>query len=104
MSERLTSRPPQNQDGRFFVPTRCRGSRCTVIFRGSPSGPVEIQGYSRGRSRNLFGRRGLEGRENMIEIRKLITIRETVFSELGVEAARPIAGIPRFLDFFSRLR
>jgi amino acid synthesis protein len=26
----------------------------------------------------------------MIEIRKTITIRETVFSELGVEAARPI--------------
>src|SRR5689334_5615358 len=26
----------------------------------------------------------------MIEIRKIITIRETVFSELGVEAARPI--------------
>jgi hypothetical protein len=27
----------------------------------------------------------------MIEIRKLITIRETVFSELGVEATRPVA-------------
>ena len=26
----------------------------------------------------------------MIEIRKTITLRETVFSELGVEAARPI--------------
>jgi len=26
----------------------------------------------------------------MIEIRKIITTRETVFSELGVEAARPI--------------
>jgi len=26
----------------------------------------------------------------MVEIRKLITARETVFSELGVEAARPI--------------
>jgi hypothetical protein len=27
----------------------------------------------------------------MIEIRKIITTRETVFSELGVEANRPIA-------------
>ena len=26
----------------------------------------------------------------MIEIRKTITLRETIFSELGVEAARPI--------------
>jgi hypothetical protein len=26
----------------------------------------------------------------MIEVRKTITLRETVFSELGVEAARPI--------------
>jgi hypothetical protein len=39
---------------------------------------------------NLFGRHGLEGEEIMIEIRKTITLRETVFSELGVEANRPI--------------
>ena len=32
----------------------------------------------------------LKGKEIMIEIRKLITTRETVFSELGVEANRPI--------------
>src|SRR6478736_8417326 len=32
----------------------------------------------------------LEGEEIMIEIRKTITLRETVFSELGIEAARPI--------------
>ena len=37
-----------------------------------------------------IGRRGLKGVEIMIEIRKTITLRETVFSELGVEAARPI--------------
>jgi hypothetical protein len=29
-------------------------------------------------------------KEIMIEIRKTIILRETVFSELGVEAARPI--------------
>src|SRR5260370_2073365 len=32
----------------------------------------------------------MKGKEIMIEIRKLITTRETVFSELGVEAVRPI--------------
>src|SRR5215468_7466321 len=31
-----------------------------------------------------------QGEEIMIEIRKITTIRETVFSELGVGAARPI--------------
>src|SRR6516165_7185383 len=31
----------------------------------------------------------LKGEEIMIEIRKIITTRETIFSELGVEAARP---------------
>src|SRR6202035_936374 len=71
MSERLMIRPSQNQDGRFFVATRCRGSRCTAKSRASQSGPIEIQ------------------EESMIEIRKIITTRETVFSELGVEASRP---------------
>jgi hypothetical protein len=32
----------------------------------------------------------LQGEEIMIEIRTIITLRETVFSELGVEANRPI--------------
>ena len=31
-----------------------------------------------------------QGNEIMIEIRKIITIREAVFSELGVEASRPV--------------
>jgi hypothetical protein len=31
----------------------------------------------------------MKGKEIMIEIRKIITTRETVFSELGVEANRP---------------
>src|SRR5512133_1729657 len=39
---------------------------------------------------NLFRTTWLKGEEIMIEIRKTITLRETVFSELGVEAARPI--------------
>jgi len=30
------------------------------------------------------------GEEIMIEIRKTITLRETVFSELGIEASRPV--------------
>src|ERR1700730_2759074 len=90
MSERSMIQLSQGRGERFFVPTRCRGSRCTATFRGSPSGPVEIPEYSRDRSRNLFGRRGLKGRKIMIEIRKIINTRETVFSELGVEAARPI--------------
>jgi hypothetical protein len=34
--------------------------------------------------------RAIQEREIMIEIRKIITTRETVFSELGVEANRPI--------------
>src|SRR5215472_9318052 len=32
----------------------------------------------------------LQGEEIMIEIRKITTVRETVFSELGVEASRPV--------------
>src|SRR5215469_753649 len=32
----------------------------------------------------------LEGEEIMIEIRKTITLRETMFSELGIEASRPV--------------
>jgi len=54
------------------VPTRCRGSWCTAKSRASPNGPIEFQ------------------EESTIEIRKIITTRETVFSELGVEANRPI--------------
>src|SRR5262244_989765 len=45
MSERSTIRPSQKQDGRSFATTRCRGSRCTVTFRGSPSGPVDIEEF-----------------------------------------------------------
>ena len=33
----------------------------------------------------------MKGKEIMIEIRKIITTRETVFSELGVEASQPTA-------------
>src|ERR1700739_3923708 len=65
-------RPWQNLDGRSFVTTPCRGSRGTVKSRASQTGPIEFQ------------------EESMIEIRKIITTRETVFSELGVEANRPI--------------
>jgi hypothetical protein len=42
-SERLTIRPSQNQDGRSFVATRCRGSRCTAKYRASQYGPIEIR-------------------------------------------------------------
>src|SRR5262249_25882337 len=76
MSERSTIRPSRKQDERSFGTTRCRGSRCTVTFRASPSGQAKIESPL--------------GEEIMIEIRKTITLRETVFSELGVEAARPI--------------
>jgi hypothetical protein len=60
-----------------------------VTFRASPSGPGEI-GETAGQTRNLFGL-WLEGEESMIEVRKTVTLRETVFSELDVEASRPIA-------------
>src|SRR5882724_11012280 len=71
MSGRLMIRPSQNRNGRFFVTTRCRGSRCMAKSHASQNGPIEFQ------------------EESMIEIRKIITARETVFSELGVEATRP---------------
>jgi hypothetical protein len=45
------------------------------------------------RKRNLISDENLQGEEIMIEIRKTIILRETVFSELGVEAA----GQPRGL-------
>src|SRR5215469_11289545 len=72
MSGRLMIRASQNQGGRFSVTTRCRGSRYTAKYRASQNSPIEFQ------------------EERMIEIRKIITTRETVFSDLGVEAARPI--------------
>ena len=43
MSGRLMIRPWQNLDGRFFVPTRSRGSRCMAKSRASQNGPIEIQ-------------------------------------------------------------
>jgi hypothetical protein len=54
------------------VPTRSRGSRCTAKSRASQNGPIEFP------------------EKSIIEIRKTISIREIVFSELGVEANRPI--------------
>ena len=38
----------------------------------------------------------------MVEIRKLITTRETVFSELGVEAVRPIVRAVGMQSFGTR--
>jgi hypothetical protein len=35
-------RPSQKRDGRFFVKTRCRGSRCTAKYRASQNGPTEL--------------------------------------------------------------
>src|SRR6201987_64457 len=93
MSEHLMIRPSQKGAGRFFATTRCRGSRCTAKSRAPQNDPIDIS------SVNCAGTRSTEpiwttwpqGEEIMIEIRKTITLRETVFSELGVEAARPIS-------------
>ena len=49
-----------------------------------------MNGRLRSQKKIYFGQRGFKGNEIMIEIRKIITMRETVFSELGVEANRPI--------------
>src|SRR6516165_5481063 len=43
MSGRLIIQLSQSQGGRFFVMTRCRGSRCTAKYRASQNGPNEIQ-------------------------------------------------------------
>src|SRR6516162_2565151 len=92
MSGHLMIRPAQNRGGRFFVTTRCRGSRCAVKFRAPQNGRIEIQECGASdlpRKRNLFWTTWLQGEEIMIETRKTVIRRETVFSELGVEAARP---------------
>src|SRR6516225_6116557 len=96
MSGRLMIRPSQNRGGRFFMTTRCRGSRCTAKSPAPQNGPIDIQ-ESRfrwcsriGAERDRFRTTWLQGEEIMIEIRKTIILRETVFSELGVEANRSI--------------
>ena len=38
---RLMIQPSQNRGGRFFVTTRCRGSRCTAKCRALQNGPIE---------------------------------------------------------------
>jgi len=40
LTGRLIIRPLQNRRGRFFVTTRCRGSRCTETYRTPRSGQV----------------------------------------------------------------
>jgi hypothetical protein len=70
----LMIRGLQNRDERFFVATRCPGSRCTAKSPASQNDPIEFR------------------EESVIEIRKIITTRETVFSELGVRQVGQLRG------------
>ena len=63
--------------------TPCRGSTCTAKYRASRNGLIEISGmvdFSDARRPKFIQTTWLEGEEIMIEIRKTITLRETVFS------------------------
>src|SRR5262252_8582116 len=85
MSGRLTIRQSQNRGGRSFVATRCRGLRFTAKYRASQNGPTEVMNDRSCGARCLKSLRTtrLEGEEIMIEIRKTITLRETVFRNLA---------------------